>query len=249
MAIASAVQGESGIYQEFIFTDASGNAVNLTGYLSLSGRMRNITFGTEKAITGGLTVTAASSGLIRWTYSTADVDTAGTYLVQISVTFSGGSIKRTAPLEFHIIRQFGGAFSSLLTRDYYDQVRTAIDTSLDANILTDEVIAMPTFHGAAEAFVYERDPDAATRTGAELVHIINAIVFLTAAYLVPSIPFLLREDFGDYNYSRFLEKNFVDELVASLRSRANAELNIVLGLDLYASMPVMFDVAPGRRGV
>jgi hypothetical protein len=141
---------------------------------------------------------------------------------------------------------------SILTVEHFDQVRAAVDISLidpeiDADedqILPDSIIAMDIYQGLAELAVEERDPDFASRTGSDLLRVRNAAVYFTASLLVPAIPFLTREVFGDYSYTR---KDFdLDAHARKLWSRGEGMIAAVTGTD---QMPPFFDVACGYRGL
>ena len=49
----------------------------------------------------------------------------------------------------------------LLDLTDYEAVRRALDTSLDSNALTDDIIELPPYKAKAEAKVLARDPSAA----------------------------------------------------------------------------------------
>lgn len=137
---------------------------------------------------------------------------------------------------------------ALLTTADYPAIRAALDVSLTARDLPDSVIGLAIYVGAAEAEVLVRDPLAASRTGAEQQHLVNAAVFLTAALLAPALPDLTSEHFAEYSYNRN-----VDWLAraADLRRRFEAELAAVLAPDDAATYnrPTMFTAASGTRGL
>lgn len=137
---------------------------------------------------------------------------------------------------------------ALLTTADYPAIRAALDVSLTARDLPDSVIGLAIYVGAAEAEVLVRDPVAASRIGAEKQHLVNAAVFLTAAYLAPALPALTKERFAEYSYEQE-----VDWLAraADLRRRFEAELAAVLAPNDAAtySRPTMFTTAAGTRGL
>lgn len=135
---------------------------------------------------------------------------------------------------------------SLLTSADYDSVRAALDALLDCETLPDDVIALDLYAGAAERAVLARDPLAETRTGSALARVRAAAVLYAASYLAPVVPQLTSERFADYSYSR----NGQDwaKLAASLRARADAELDTVLETRRSAGALGVFTVARGRRG-
>jgi hypothetical protein len=253
MTLSPAVEGSRHIVQTITWVTSTDTPVNLSA-ATITGTIRSLN-GAVRAIDGGLSVTNAAAGVFQWDYGTNDVAQAGIFDVQFKATFSStGQDTLTFVDSWYVAPRLGGSSETLMTYREYDAVRAAIDMSLIVSIgspqvLPDAVIALPTYHGAAEAYVKARDPEYATRTAAETVYLRNAVIFLTASYLVPSIPFLLREDFGDYNYSRFLDKGFVERHQAFLRSRAESQISLVTEIDSLGSFPTAFDVASGYRGL
>lgn len=134
----------------------------------------------------------------------------------------------------------------LLTAAEYPSIRAVLDVSLDAIALPDSVIELPIYGGSAELEIMRRDPLADTRTGVDKRRVMNAIIYLTAAYLAPAIPQIASESLGDYSYSR----SNVDwmKLAAELRSRAESELSAVISSTDTTPIPSFFGVAQGRRG-
>lgn len=117
---------------------------------------------------------------------------------------------------------------AILTSTSYPAIRQALHVSLTPESLPDAMISLDIYMGAAEAEVVRRDPLAASRTGAELLHIKNAIIFLVAAYLAPAIEMVLSESIpgGGYRYQR-PEVNWKDR-AESLMARYESELAAVL---------------------
>jgi hypothetical protein len=253
MALAPTVEGSQHTAQLITWLKSDGTPVNLTN-ATITGIIENIE-GAARSIDGTLSVTDADEGIFQWDYGAEDVSTAGIFQVQFRAEFSStDQSDYTFSESWYVSPQLGDTSGTLMSYQDYDAVRAAIDISLvvepgSKQIIPDRIISMPIYQGMAEEYVKSVDPDYETRTGYDRISLKSAVILLTAANLVPRIPFLLREDFGDYNYSRHFEKGQLDKLAASLKSQANEALNSVLGLDVYASMPVMFDVAPGRRGV
>lgn len=136
---------------------------------------------------------------------------------------------------------------SLLSASDYPAIRAALDVSLKATALPDAVIALPIYQGAAESEVLARDPEAENRSGAALQRVVNAAIFLTAAYLASALPTITAETVGRYSYQRDTDWG---ARAAELRQRADAELAAVLTPDAAARPlpPGMFAVASGRRG-
>lgn len=247
MALITAVQGAIGTGQQITWLERDSTPHDMTGGV-LTGYIKNYVTDETRPITGILTITDIINGVFTWEYSEEDVIETGYFEAQFVCTHDPDMIDITLVDTWIVAPGLSSDPTGYIDSKFFDSVRAAIDISLTDDIIPDSVISLPIYQGAAESYVEIRDPLSATRVGIERLHIYKAIVFLTAAYLVPSVPFLLREDFGDYNYSRFLDKGHVERLVASLRQRSNAELNEVLGLDVFGSMPTMFGVAPGYRG-
>ncbi len=85
MAIPNAVQGGKRPSPLLTWTDLDGDALDLTG-ATITGTITN-EHGESRAITGALTVVTADEGVFRWDYSTADVATKGTFVVQFAASF------------------------------------------------------------------------------------------------------------------------------------------------------------------
>lgn len=93
MALASAVQGATHTPQVITWTDTDTTPLNLTG-ATLTGKLRD-SAGATRSITGTLVKTDAVNGVFTWTYSSADVATAGVYDAQFTATFADTTIERT----------------------------------------------------------------------------------------------------------------------------------------------------------
>jgi hypothetical protein len=87
MALAAAVQNALRPSQIITWTRADGNAETLTD-ATLTGKIRDRTTGTTRAIAGTLTVVDGAAGQFRWDYVAADVVTAGTFDVQFVAAFA-----------------------------------------------------------------------------------------------------------------------------------------------------------------
>jgi len=85
MALASAVQYARKRVQTITWKDDANNAIDLTG-ATLIGIIERA--GVQSLITGTLTLVTAASGIFSWTYSAADVATAGAYLVQFRAKYT-----------------------------------------------------------------------------------------------------------------------------------------------------------------
>ena len=93
MALAPAVKGATHTPQRITWSHDDGTAEDLTG-ATLTGTITD-SAGTTRAIAGALTLTTAASGIFTWTYSAADVATAGTYMVQFVAAFGDGTKDKT----------------------------------------------------------------------------------------------------------------------------------------------------------
>lgn len=71
-------------------TDASNNAINLTG-ASVQLHMEDLG-GTIK-VDSACTITDATSGVVRYDWTASDTDTVGTYRVEFEVTYADSSIE------------------------------------------------------------------------------------------------------------------------------------------------------------
>lgn len=85
MALANAVQGAKRPSQLITWSDEDGTAVDLTG-ATITARIEDMS-GTVRASDSTFTLTTPASGVFRWDYSTADVATAGVYVVQFTATY------------------------------------------------------------------------------------------------------------------------------------------------------------------
>lgn len=129
---------------------------------------------------------------------------------------------------------------SLLDASSFAQIRAALDLSLDAASLPDDLIQQPIYGPAAEAEVLERDPNAAgyLEGTAAKQRAINAAVFLTAAYLAPSLPAISQEKLGDWQMSQTPPDLTV--LAASLRARAAREISLNVNGTTTAPLPAFW---------
>lgn len=142
----------------------------------------------------------------------------------------------------------------IITITDYPLVRAAISITLTAEALPDAVIGLSTFQGQAEAEVISRDPLAMNYAPAgsdpdpvKWAHIITATIYLTAAYLIPSMPPpVTRERIGDkYEFQRPVWDSLAR--AADLRALAGSELGAYLTPD-YIPIPTVFKAVHGYRG-
>lgn len=136
---------------------------------------------------------------------------------------------------------------TLINYTHFDLVRAALGLEVDETVVSDDMIALPIYQGAAESEILRRDPSAATRTSAAGQHIINAAIYLTAALIAPAMTQLKRESFGDYSYAVTADWT---KRAAELRSLCERELAAVLDANNTATYtrPTMFAAASALRG-
>lgn len=137
----------------------------------------------------------------------------------------------------------------ILTSADFPAIRAALDTELDTNSLTDAVIALDIYSGAADQDVLALDPDAESRIGEDANRIQRAAVFFCAARLAPVVLRILNLSAltRDLRYSKpvFNPEDRANEL----RGMAVEEINEVLTPGgLATSMPRQFSSVSGIRG-
>lgn len=138
---------------------------------------------------------------------------------------------------------------SLIDADSYNEVRATIDVSLTSRQLPDDVIAMSVYQGLAEREVIRAYPTAVADLDDPVLgpHIKRAVVFLTASYLVPQVPFVIKENFGNYTYTR--KEIDLEGLADNLRGLAENELAILNDAEVdYSPVPTLFTTAKASRG-
>lgn len=129
----------------------------------------------------------------------------------------------------------------------YPSVRAAIDISLSEGSLSDDIIGLSVYKGAAEQSVLSRVPTADTEDASAQNHFHVAAILYCAAALCFAIPGFTRESGPEFN----AEFDRIDPkvLAADLRARADAE--VLAGAPSVDISPVpagMFGVARGSRG-
>jgi len=134
---------------------------------------------------------------------------------------------------------------TILTSADYPAVRRLVDTQLSAIDLPDAVISEIVYHDAAEAWIVNRDPDAATRTGAEASAVKRATLYWLASLLVPAAYKLTSVSVRttDVSYTR---PGFNSEKrIKELRQWAERELDSIPGvavdLNYVIRKPVIFN--------
>lgn len=139
-----------------------------------------------------------------------------------------------------------------LTPAEFPSIRAAIDVSLDASNLPDDVIGLPMYRQDAERWVVAMNPLAAAyELGSEpYLKTQVAAIYACAALVLPSVPQLTGESYGTaFRYTR----KEVDPaaLQQSLWDRARGAIRAALGeeaLEVRAPARFIFTRAKGRRG-
>jgi hypothetical protein len=139
---------------------------------------------------------------------------------------------------------------SYITPAEFPAVRAALDISLDAANLPDAVIALPQYAGQAELWVAANDPNAIIYFPGSEEHIRTTIaaIYACAAYIVPALPNITGETYGDaLRYTR--EKTDMHGLEASLWARARASLpSLATSMATNGHAPARFVFTLASRG-
>ncbi len=132
----------------------------------------------------------------------------------------------------------------------YPSVRAAIMVDMTAAQLPDAVIALPIYTGVAEMAVKGLDPDWATHNTDpdSLAALTVAAIYWCASLLVPTLPFVKSETFGQRDYQYQADAITPDRLMGILRARASALVGLVVNGTLD-TMPQWFTVAHGSRAL
>jgi hypothetical protein len=140
-----------------------------------------------------------------------------------------------------------------LSTGQFPGVRAAIDISLDASNLPDDVIDLPQYRGDAERWIVASNPDAATYApGSEQYQTTQvAAIYACAALIGPAVPMLTGETYSDgYRYTR--DKVDPLALADSLWLKARQALAAAMDTDVpalteRAPSRFVFTRAPGNR--
>lgn len=136
---------------------------------------------------------------------------------------------------------------TLITVDDCPSVRAAIDVSLSADMIPDDVVMLDVFAGVADREVRDKDPDILTRTEPELVRLRTATVYYTAANLVLSVPQMIAENIGGYHYQiKSIDPN---KRYQDLRAMGDGEIAAVVATDEPPNRPTIFTLASASRGI
>lgn len=92
MSIQPWYTGQTLPAMEPTFEDDNGNAINLTG-ATITLKFRNQQTNQDQVGAGTWNILSATGGIAQYSWASADVATAGSYLIYVDVTYSGG--KRT----------------------------------------------------------------------------------------------------------------------------------------------------------
>lgn len=132
---------------------------------------------------------------------------------------------------------------ALITADEFPAIRAAINIGLDDVGLPDATIALPIYLGAADTEVKRRDPLWVSRTGTELRHLKNAVIYFAAARIVLVLARPSSETFGQ-RYSYKIDQLSASQLASSLESFGDDELIAVLnpGSDDVVEQPITFSL-------
>ena len=141
---------------------------------------------------------------------------------------------------------------AILSSAHYDQIRAALDLSLDEMSLPDDVIGQDIYLGRAETDVTTVFADAETFSGANKLRVQRAVILFTAAYLAPAVVAITSRSVTAHD-SNFARRPFDPEKRAvELKSQGQAELGAVEDQDADASVVIephsIVAVVPGRRG-
>lgn len=139
---------------------------------------------------------------------------------------------------------------SLLTPDFYQSVRKALDVSITEASLSDEIIDLPIYAGAAHQSVVTALPTVESldplAEPAKWSAAQAAFAYLTAARIAPALPQIVQQQVGDFRISR--EKWDAEAAVKRLNSLAGAALVTVTGAVPGSVGVGHFWTVAGRRG-
>lgn len=140
--------------------------------------------------------------------------------------------------------------TSLWVADSPDMVRAALDLSLDANTLPDEVIENAIFVDDAEDEVFAFDVNAAGYTDildpTKKRRAERAVALLVASRMALQLPVILSEQLGDWRYQR--QPYDSAGMYALLRRRALALIDLNTGNTGETTPLFAFGLASGSRG-
>lgn len=127
------------------------------------------------------------------------------------------------------------------------QVRAAINATLNAAALPDATVLSPIYVNPAVRLLKSYHPEAEDATAADdIERIESALHFLVAANLVQALPQITSQSLGGESWSENVRD--IPERVAELQGKALEELDALVS-DSASDPPTIFDVASGRRGL
>ena len=125
-------------------------------------------------------------------------------------------------------------------------VRAAIDISLTEAELSDTIILLPIYRGAAVLEVQRRVSNAEDLAGEAQQRLRNALNLTTAALIVKAMPQIKRARTAEGDEFERVVEAAPDE---RLWQRAAEEISAIVGEDAdTATQPTMFSLARGYRG-
>lgn len=138
---------------------------------------------------------------------------------------------------------------AILPESRYDDVRAALDPTLDDAALPSEVIGSDVYQGAAERWLLALDPLAATRTGLEKDAVERALVYQIAGLLSPAVPITRQINLAGQSQT-FAPSETGPERTARLLGAAFGEVVGYLPsvADAAIVSPVIFTTVSGQRG-
>lgn len=141
---------------------------------------------------------------------------------------------------------------SLLDLIDADEVRAALDVSLNPRALPDDAIDRAVFAGRAVYEISRRDSHAADREGEERERLALALNLLTASLIAPAVPSIVQESFGDGSNYKRQEIDWLKR-AATLRQQSDEEMALLLNSNNPTTaraslMPPFFALARGGRG-
>lgn len=135
----------------------------------------------------------------------------------------------------------------LYTAATAEQVRAVIGVDLSSTEISDDVIGLPVYAGAAQAELLLLDPLASTyTTDPKLGNAQRALIYLIAARIAPTISPVQSEQLGDYRYT--MQPYDGEKDAARLRGLANEAIAANITTSGMISPPTIFATVRGQRG-
>lgn len=126
----------------------------------------------------------------------------------------------------------------------YDEVRRAVNPTLDIAALPDALIASDVYSGRAARYVDRMVTNAEARIGEEAVSVQRAVRYKTAAYLAEMLPEVKQSQLPDQEvtFDTFSRK----ERAAILNRMADEEIVALNATRVEITRPTFFTLAAGR---